>query len=147
ENGRPVERLLLQAVRDSHVTFRGIDSNSTDCRVENWEEKELHKYLSLQGEVVKLFRAPQGPDSGFLFYSSNGKRRAYFDTSATSHANDEPCYIVEPHPLGAKLVASGLPVFTLYYANDDDGERKLGTDSKLHFTAPADSAYLIRVRD
>jgi hypothetical protein len=146
-DGRPVERLLLQAVRDSHVTFRGIDSNSTDCRVENWEEMELNQYLYLQGEVVKLFRAPQGPDSGFLFYSSNGKRRAYFDTSATSHANDEPCYIVEPHPLGAKLVASGLPVFTVYYANDDDGERKLGTDSKLHFTAPADSAYLIRVRD
>ncbi|MEO8428504.1 MAG: c-type cytochrome domain-containing protein, partial [Verrucomicrobiota bacterium] len=67
QDGRPVERLLLQAVRDSHVTFRGIDSTSTDCRVENWEEMELNQYLYLQGEVVKLFRAPQGPDSGFLF--------------------------------------------------------------------------------
>jgi hypothetical protein len=108
---------------------------------------ELNEFLYLQGEVVKLFRAPQGPDSGFLFYSAGGKRRAYFDTSATAHALDEPCYIVEPHPPGTKLAANGLPVFTLYYANDDDGERKLGSDSRLHFTAPADGAYLIRVTD
>jgi hypothetical protein len=40
-----------------------------------------------------------------------------------------------------------LPVFTLYYTNDDDGERKLGADSKLLFRAPADGAYLIRVSD
>jgi len=146
-DGRPVERLVLQAVRNSAVTFRGIDSNSADCRVENWEEMELNQYLYLQGEVVKLFRAPQGPDSGFLFYTSAGKRRNYFDTSATAHANEEPCYIVEPHPPGAKLVANGLPVFPLHYANDDDGERKLGADSKLYFTPPADGAYLIRVTD
>src|SRR5216683_2262735 len=37
--------------------------------------------------------------------------------------------------------------FTLYYANDDDGERKLGSDSKLTFTAPADASFLIRVTD
>ena len=88
-DGKPVERLLLQAVRNSAVTFRGVDSTTTDCRVENWEEMELDEWLYLQGEVVKLFRAPQGPDSGFLFYSSAGKRRAYFDTSSTAHALDE----------------------------------------------------------
>ena len=146
-DGRPVERLVLQAVRNSAVTFRGIDSNSPDCRVENWEEMELNQYLYLQGEVVKLFRAPQGPDSGFLFYTSAGKRRNYFDTSATAHANEEPCYIVEPHPPGAKLVANGLPIFPLHYVNDDDSERKLGPDSRLYFTAPSDGAYLIRVTD
>jgi len=146
-DGKPVKHFLLQAIRNSAVTFRGIDSTTTDCRVENWEEMELNDLLYLQGEVVKLFRAPQGPDSGFLFYSSAGKRRAYFDTSPTAHALDEPCYIVEPHEPGSKLTANGLPVFTLYYANDDDGERKLGSDSRLHFTAPADGAYLIRVSD
>jgi hypothetical protein len=108
----------------------------------------LNEYLYLQGEVVKLFRAPQGPDSGFLFYSAaGGKRRCYFDTSPTAHALDEPCYIVQPRSPGSKLVANGLPVFTLYYANDDDGERKLGSDSRVHFTAPADGSYLIRVTD
>ena len=90
---------------------------------------------------------PQGPDSGFQFYGIGGKRRGYFDTSATTHALDEPCYIVEPHPPGTKLVPNGLPVFPLYYANDDDGERKLGRDSALTFTAPADGEYLVRVSD
>jgi len=146
-DGKPVARLLLRAVRDSAVTFRGIDSVTTDCRVENWEEMELNEFLYLQGEVVKLLRAPQGPDSGFLFYGNGGKRRAYFDTSATAHALDEPCYTVEPHPLGAKLAPNGLPVFTLAYQNDDDGERKLGSDSRLTFTAPTNGSYLVRVTD
>src|SRR5260370_39676162 len=90
---------------------------------------------------------PQGPDSGFQFYDFQGKRRDYFDTSPVAHALDEPAYIVEPHPPGTKLVPTGLPVFTLYYANDDDGERKLGSDSRLLFTAPADGSYLVRVTD
>ena len=146
-NGQPVARLLLQAVRNSAVTFRGIDSSTADCRVENWEEMELNEWLYLQGEVVKIFRMPQGPDSGFQFYTAQGKRRAYFDTSATAHALDAPCYIVEPQPLGARLPANGLPVFTLNYANDDDGERQLGSDSRLRFAVPADGGYLVRVSE
>ncbi len=42
---------------------------------------------------------------------------------------------------------NGLPVFPLYYANDDDGDRKLGRDSRLMFTAPAAGEYLVRVSD
>ncbi len=147
ENGPPVERLLLQAVRNTAINFRGIDSNATGARLDNYEEMELNEYVYFKGEVVKLFRMPQGPDSEMLFYTSNGKRRGYFDTSSMTHALDEPAYIVEPHPPGTKLTATGLPVFPLYYANDDDGERRLGTDSRLFFTAPSDGAYLIRVTD
>jgi hypothetical protein len=146
-DGRPVERLLLQAVRDSHITFRAINSDAEDVRVVNWEEMELGQFMYMQGEVCRIFRMPQGPDSGFQFFNVASKRRCYFGTSPTAHALDEPAYIVEPHPPGSKLVANGLPVFTLHYANDDDGERKLGTDSRVLFTAPADGAYLIRVTD
>ncbi len=146
-DGTPVERLLLQAVRNTAINFRSIDSNGSGARLDNYEEMELNEYVYFNGEVDKLFRMPQGPDSDMLFYTSNGKRRAYFDTTALAHALDEPAYVVVPHPSGAKLVANGLPVFPLYYANDDDGERKLGSDSKLFFAAPADGAYLIRVTD
>lgn len=154
-DGSPIERLLLQAVRDSHLTFRNIDSNTDDLRVENWQEMELNQLMYLQGEVCKIFRMPQGPDSGFQFYNSGGKRLLYFDTSAVAHALDEPIYIVEPHPPGTKLVPNGLPVFTVYFANDDDSSRKLGTDSRLYFTVPAnasvenegDSEYLVHVTD
>jgi hypothetical protein len=146
-DGRPVERLVLQAVRDTAINFRGIDSDGSGMRLDNWEEMELNQFVYLKGDVIRVFRMPQGPDSDMLFYASNGKRRAYFDTMATAHALDEQGYVVEAHPPGAKLAASGLPVFHVNYANDDDGERKLGADSKLFFTAPADGVYLIRVRD
>ena len=147
-DGQPVPRMLLAATRDSYITFRPIDAVSRDCRVASWEEMQLNELLYLGGEVVKLFRAPQGPDSGFQFYEGDsGKRKDYFDTTATTHALDEPCYIVEPHPLGTRLVPNGLPVFTLYYTNDDDAQRRLGSDSRLTFTAPADGGYLVRVRD
>ena len=146
--GKSIPRVLLQAVRDSTVTFRGIDGNNRDCRLTNWEEMQLNQLLYLNGEVVKLFRAPRGPDSGFLFYEGiDNRRRCYFDTSGTVHAVDEPCYIVEPHAPGTKLINTGLPVITLAYTNDDDGMRRFGSDSWLHFTAPADGDYLVRVRD
>ncbi|MBI3467491.1 MAG: hypothetical protein HY000_31160, partial [Planctomycetes bacterium] len=145
--GEPVERVLLQAVRDSYLEFRSVDSSLTQIRIRNWEEMELNQYLYFGGELLKLFRAPQGPDSGFLTYDIANKRKCYFDTSATSHAVYDPCYIVEVHQPGASLVPTGLPTFLLHYANDDDGERKLGSDSKLTFTAPASGAYLVRVTD
>ncbi len=145
--GAPVERLQLRAVRDSAINFRSIDSGSTEARIDNWQEMELDQYLYLEGEVCRLFRAPQGPDSAFIFYTSAGKRRDYFDTSATDHALDEPCYIIEPHPPGEKLQPNGLPIFPLYYVNDDDADRQLGADARLHFTAPATGAYIVRVSD
>jgi hypothetical protein len=146
-DGKPVEQILLQAVRDSHVTFRPIDSVTDDLRVENWQEMELNQYMYLQGEVCKIFRMPQGPDSGFQFYSIGGKRRDYFGTSGVAHALDEPAYIVQPRENSAKLELNGLPVFTLYYANDDDSDRKIGTDSRLLFKPPTDGKYLCKVTD
>ncbi|HWB12257.1 MAG TPA: c-type cytochrome domain-containing protein [Pirellulales bacterium] len=145
--GTPVLRLLLQAVRDSYLEFRGIDSNSGGLRPKSWEEMELNEYMYVQGEVCRIFRMPQGPDSEVVFYQLGGRRRTYFDTSPTSHALGDSCYTVEPHPPGDKLVPNGLPVFPLYYGNDDDMERKLGRDSRLTFTAPSDGAYLVRVSD
>jgi WD40 repeat protein/mono/diheme cytochrome c family protein len=145
--GRPVERLLLQAVRNSAITFRNLTSTQIEARVENWEEMELNDLLYMQGEVVKLFRAPQGPDSGFVFYTTGVQRRTYFDTSPTAHALDEVCYIVQPHPPGTSLVPNGLPAFPLHYASDDDGERKLAADSRVYFTPPTNGTYLVRVAD
>lgn len=145
--GKKVPRLILQAVRDSAITFRPIDSVTPDTRVDNWREMELNQWLFMNGEVAKIYRMPEGPDSGFQFYTLGGKRTAYFNTTATAHALEEPCYIVEPHPPGTKLTPNGLPTFTIYFENDDDGERKIGTDSRVLFTAPADGDYIVRVTD
>lgn len=146
-DGRPVQRLVLQAVRETCNEFRPVDSNGPDLRLKNWEEMDLNQFLYIGGEVLKTFRMPQGPDSAMQMYNNGGKRICFFDTSATIHALDEVCYIVEPYPVGTKLIDNGLPVFTLDYENDDDGERELGNDSRLRFTAPADGTYLVKVTD
>lgn len=146
--GQRVPRVLLQAVRDSYFTFRGkSDSETDDFRVFNWEEMHINDYLYANGEVVKFWLFPRGPDSGFVVYPGQGNRWGYFDTTPLAHALGEPCYIVRPHPPGTKLVPNGLPVFSLHYENDDDGHRELGKDSRLFFTAPADGEYLVKVKD
>jgi WD40 repeat protein len=146
-SGKPVPRVLLRAVRDSYFEFRPVPPDGTTARLKNWEEMELNEYLYMKGEVVRLFLAPRGPDSTWDFYELNGKRRCYFDTSAASHALDEACYIVEPLPPGSTPPPNGLPTFPINYVNDDDSERKLGSDSRLTFVAPANGSYLVRVSD
>jgi WD40 repeat protein/mono/diheme cytochrome c family protein len=146
--GRPVEQVVLQAVRDSWFTFRGKDSSGVDdFRIQGWEEMELDQYLYANGEVVKLWLYPRGPDSGFLVYPGSGTRHTFFHTSAVTHALGEPAWIVEPLPRGATPVPNGLPVFRVFHENDDEATRRLGTDSQLTFTPPVDGAYVARVTD
>ena len=146
--GRPVEQVVLQAVRDSWFTFRGKNSSQTDdFRIHNWEEMELDEYLYAGGEVVKLWLYPRGPDSGFLVYPGRGSRHSFFHTSSVVHALNEPAWIVEPLPRGATPVPNGLPVFRIAYENDDESSRRLGTDSQILFTPPSDGEYVARVTD
>ncbi|HYF00887.1 MAG TPA: LpqB family beta-propeller domain-containing protein, partial [Planctomycetota bacterium] len=42
-DGRPVERVLLRAVRDSYLTFRPIDANAVGGRFWQWEEMDLNQ--------------------------------------------------------------------------------------------------------
>lgn len=146
--GRPIARALLQAVRDSYFTFRGKNADTVDdFRVFNWEEMDLNQYLYANGEVVKLWLYPRGPDSGYMVYPGKGARWGWFDTTPLSHPLGEPCYIVQAWPPGTNLIPNGLPEFTLNYQNDDDSRRELGRDSRLTFTAPADGEYLVHLRD
>ncbi len=144
----PVLRVRLQAVRDSYFTFRGKDSKQvTDFRIFNWRQMNLKQYLYSSGEVVQLWMHPRGPDSGFNVYPGEGNRWTYFGTTHTTHALGEPAYIVQPLDAGAEPLANGLPVFDVFYENDDDPMRKAGVNSRLLFTAPADGLYTARVGD
>ncbi|HZN37005.1 MAG TPA: c-type cytochrome domain-containing protein [Pirellulaceae bacterium] len=145
--GRPVPRILLRAVRDSLIEFRGMTSEQRGVRLANWEEMLLNEYVYLSGDVIKLFQQRRGPDADGQFYPENGNRFAFFDTTPRAHALGEPAYIVVPYAIGTELPNNGLPVFTLNYENDDDAQRKLGKDSRLTFVAPADGEYLVRVAD
>lgn len=147
-DGKPVEQVVLQATRDSWFTFRGKDSDqSDDFRLHNWAEMELNEYLYCNGEVVKLWLYPRGPDSGYKVYPGEGKRHTAFNTTGITHALNEPCYIVNPLPPGSQPAPNGLPIFKLNYENDDDPYRRNGTDSLLLFTAPKAGEYIARVTD
>ena len=146
--GQPVEQAVLQAVRDSWFTFRGKDSDTVDdFRLQNWAEMELDEYLYANGEVVRLWLYPRGPDSGFKVYPGEGRRQSLFGTTPLSHALNEPAYLVKAYPAGSRPIPNGLPVFRLNYQNDDDPSRLSGTDSMLLFTAPTTGRYLVRVTD
>lgn len=146
--GRGIERVALQAVRDSWLTFRGKDSDdSNDFRVQNYLEMEMNDLLYVNGEVVKLWLYPRGADSGFLVYPGFGKRVNYFETTPLSHPLGQPCYIVRPLAPGTEPSPNGLPVYRLYYENDDDASRQYGKDSKLTFVAPSADNYQVFLRD
>lgn len=147
-DGRPVEQVVLQAVRDSWFTFRGKSSDQTgDFRLHNQDLMELDEYLYANGEVTRLWLYPRGPDSGFEVYPGAGNRHTFFHTTPIAHALGEPAWIVTPLPPGARPAPNGLPVFRLFYENDDEPTRRLGTDSQLLFVPPADGEYVARVTD
>ena len=146
--GAPVPQVLLRAIRDSYLTFRGRDSEAyDDFRMHRWEEMQLNQFVYFNGEVMRLYHYPRGPDSGFNLFPNFGKRHTYFGTTAITHALGEPCYIVEAHPPGTEFPSVGLPMFVLNYENDDDGERRIGTDSRIIFKAPTAGQYVVRIRD
>lgn len=146
--GKPVLRTRLQAVRESYFTFRGKDSTiADDFRLHRWEDMELNEYLYAAGEVVRLWLYPRGPDSGFKVYPGERNRWTYFDTTATTHALNEPAWVVRELKPKEDPIPNGLPVFPIYYSNDDESTRRLGKDSQLTFRAPEDGRYLVRVRD
>ncbi|MDA7925258.1 hypothetical protein N9B46_00285 [Mariniblastus sp.] len=148
DDGKPVPRVVLRSVRDSYFTFRGKNSTQTsDFRIHNWEEMKLNELLYCNGEVVRLYHYPRGPDSGYNVFPNFGKRHAMFDTTPIAHALHEPCFTVEAHPPGSTFPEIGLPVFELNYENDDAAKQEIGTDSRLTFTAPHDGDYFVRVRD
>ena len=148
EYGKGVLQTRLQATRESYFTFRGKDSNtSDDFRVHNWEDMELNELLYSEGEVVKLWLYPRGPDSGFKVYPGTGSRYTYFGTTPTSHALGAPAYIVRELVDEEEALPNGLPVFPVFYENDDDGLRRWGKDSRLSFVAPRTGDYFLKIRD
>jgi len=147
--GKSIPRVVLQAVRSSYYTFRGHDSTDVnDFRMHGAIDMEPNEYVYANGEVMKLWLLPRGPDSGFLVFPGAGANRyAYFGSTAITHALNEPVYVVEPHRPDENIIPNGLPTYTLYYENDDDGLRMLDNDSRVAFTAPRDGDYFARVSD
>lgn len=148
QNTNPILRTRLQAVRESYFTFRGKDSTTIDdFRLHRWEDMQLNQWLYAGGEVVQLWLYPRGPDSGFKVYPGFGNRFTYFGTSPIAHALNEPAWIVQELRNDQQPASNGLPIFPIYYSNDDDPFRRGGKDSFIDFVAPDDGRFYIRLRD
>ena len=144
--GKPIERAVVRPVWQTSVTLRDHDSASRGIRIQAWDGLKAGDHVMVGGEIARVDALPLSPDADTEFESFAGQRLAFFDTSTEAHANDSPVYKVQIQPPGTKPSPNGLPTTHLYYRNDDGGAG-YGKDSLLHFTAPADGEYLLRIRD
>lgn len=144
--GQAIERAVLRPVWETITTLRDHDSASRGIRINTWNGLKVGDYVLLGSELIRVREMPRGPDDDMIFDSFGGQRINYLDTSAEAHAIDSAVYKVQVHPAGAQFSANGLPLTRLYYRNDDGGPG-YGKDSLLHFQAPADGEYQLRLSD
>jgi hypothetical protein len=145
-NGAPIERAVARPVWDTSVTLRDHDSAAKGIRIAAWSSLKAGDYIMMGSEILRIEALPLSPDADTVFEGFGGQRTAFFDTSSEAHAIDSPVYKVEMLPSGAHPSPNGMPLARLYYRNDDGGPG-YGRDSLLHFTAPADAEYIVRIRD
>jgi hypothetical protein len=144
--GREVPRAILHPVWETTIDLRNQDSSSSGMRLLAWSALHRGDWVYVDRELVQVNELPKGPDEDVSFTSFRGRRLAFEDTSSEAHALGRPVYKVELHPPGSTFSPNGLPLFTLTYRNDDGGPM-WGKDSRLSFTAPAASDYVVRIRD
>jgi WD40 repeat protein len=144
--GKPVPRTVLRSTARLYSTFRDHDAASPGIRLESWNEIGIDNYLYADGELMRVLALPKGPDDDCQFYQAGGQRLGFLDTTPNAHAQGCPMYKVEQHPPGSTFPPNGLPVFTLFYRNDDGGAG-YGKDSRVFFEAPAEGLYQARISD
>ncbi len=144
--GKPIERATIRSIQQTSLVLRDHASTDSGIRLDSQSGLQVGDYLMVGTEIVQIAAMPRGPDDDFSMLSFNGQRVSFFDTTSEAHAMDSPAYKIQIHPAGTKFAPNGLPVVHLMYRNDDGGPG-YGKDSRLHFTAPADGDYLVRLSD
>jgi hypothetical protein len=144
--GKPIERATVRPVAETLTTLSDRDSSTRGLRISSWAGWRPGDYIMIGGEIIRVETLPNGPDEDVIFSGFGGQRITYFDTSTEAHAIDKPAYKVQIHPPGTKFTPNGLPIVHLYYQNDDGGPG-YGKDSVVHFNAPADGEYQVRIHD
>ncbi len=145
-DAKPIQRAEARAVFSTTTTLSERDSATSGVRLLSWTGMNVGDYVMIGNEIIRLAVLPKGPDEDTRFEAIDGQRLAYFDTTTEDHSTDKPVYKVLIFPPGRKFTPNGLPLVPLYYQNDDGGPG-YGKDSLVHFTAPADGDYLVRIHD
>lgn len=146
-NGRVVPRAMIRCLAQTEIALNDPDSGRRSIRLLTWNEIAINDDLMMGDELVEVASMPTHPDDDIQLKAYRGGRVTLLDTSARNHSVGEAVYKVEVHPPGVRLEPNGMPVFRIDYVNDDGGTRFGGKDSRLHFEAPADGDYFVRLRD
>lgn len=144
--GRPIPRAVLRPVWETTMDLRSRDSLDRGLRLLTWSELRRGDWVYIDRELMRVAELPKGPDEDVTFESFRGRRLAFLDTTNEGHALGRPVYKVEVHPPDATFSPNGLPLFTLFYRNDDGGPM-WGKDSRVVFTAPQSATYSVRLSD
>ena len=145
--GRTVPRAMVRCLARTEIALNDPDSTRRSVRLLTWNELAINDYLFIGDELLQVASLPTHPDDDLQLKSYRGVRSALLDTSPRNHSVGEAVYKVSLHAPGAKLEPNGMPVFQIDYVNDDGGTRFGGKDSRLHFEAPADGTYFLRLKD
>jgi hypothetical protein len=145
--GRPVPRALIRCITRTEIALSDPDSNRRSIRLAAWNEIAINDYLMIGDELLQVEAMPTHPDDDLRLKGFRGGRTTVLDTSPRNHSVAEAVYKVEIHQPGTRLEPNGMPVFQIDYVNDDGGTRFGGKDSRLHFEAPADGDYFLRLSD
>ncbi len=146
-DGRVVPRAAIRCVAQTEISLNDPDSNRRSMRLATWNELGVNDHLLVGDELLQIASMPTHPDDDVQLMSYRGGRLTLLDTSARNHSVGEAVYKVEIHPPGTRFEPNGMPAFQIDYVNDDGGPRFGGKDSRLHFEAPADGDYFVRLRD
>ena len=144
--GKPVERATVRSTYETSLTLSDRDSVSPGLRLLAWDGIQVGDYIMIGGEILRTQAMPNGPDEDMLIDAFGGQRIAYFDTTPEGHAVDQPIYKVSIHPPATKFTPNGLPV-VLPLLPQRRWRPRLGKVSLIHFTAPADGDYIVRLAD
>jgi hypothetical protein len=146
-DGRAVPRAVLRSLAQTEIALNDPDSGRRSIRLAAWNEIATNDYLLIGDELLQVEAMPTHPDDDIRLKGFRGPRTPLLDTSARNHSVGAAVYKVEIHPPGTRLEPNGMPIAQIDYVNDDGGPRFGGKDSRLHFEAPADGEYFVRLRD
>ena len=146
DRGEPLPRALLRPLSETEVAFRDHNATTTGIRLTRWDGLAINDILMIGREVGRIASLPRSADDDCQFWSEEGQRSGWLETTPEYHALSEAIYKVEVlHPT-AKLPSGSKAPVTLFYRNDDGGPT-FRKDARLTFDPPADGRYLVKVGD
>jgi hypothetical protein len=144
--GRPIERATIRPVAETSLVLSNRDSSSGGFRVQSWTDFALNDFAWAGRELLQIDHLPAGPDDDVGFRSLRGSRIGLLATTPEAHSIGSSLYKVQIYPPGRSFPPNGMPLFHVYYRNDDGGPL-YGKDSYLTFDPPADGDYRVRITD